>query len=253
MAKIYSETTKQKARGFRKLGWSLGEISLKMSIPKNTISGWVKNIQLTKEQNARIRKKIIASGAIGRPLATKLLHEKMEKWKEEIRKKARHFEKLPLNSPEIRKLICGILYLCEGAKYPASRFLHFGNSDPKLIYFFINLLRKTYNISEDKLRFSIGYRCDQDFEDLKNFWSNLTGIPISKCLNSKPDVRTKGKLTLKKDYRGICRIVYYDTSLQFELQAIGEAVIKNGAGEARTLDPFHAMEVLSQLSYSPKI
>lgn len=59
------------------------------------------------------------------------------------------------------------------------------------------------------------------------------------------------KRTQKKDYRGICRIVYYDTSLQFELQAIGEAVIKNGAGEDRTLDPFHAMEVLSQLSYSP--
>ncbi len=251
MAKLYSEVTKQKARNLRSQGWSLGEIGLKIEVPKNTLSGWVKDIRLTKEQNTRIKAKIIASGAIGRPLATKFLREKMEKWEEEIRKKARHFEKLPLNNPETGKLICGILYLCEGAKYPASRFLHFGNSDPKLIYFFINLLRRTYNIYEDKLRFSIGYRYDQDFEELKNFWSNLTGIPVSKCLNSKPDMRTKGKLTLKKDYRGICRIVYYDTSLQFELQSIGEAVIKNGAGEARTLDPFHAMEVLSQLSYSP--
>lgn len=160
MAKIYSKVTKQKARNLRSQGWSLGEISLKIEVPKNTLSGWVKDIRFTKEQNTRIKEKITASGAIGRPLATKLLREKMKRWEEEIRKRTRHFEKIPLNNPETGKLICGILYLCEGAKYPASRFLHFGNSNPKIIYFFINLLRKTYNICEDKLRFSISYRCD---------------------------------------------------------------------------------------------
>lgn len=229
MGRIYRIGIKMKVHDLRKQGWSLGEISLKMKIPKNTISGWVRDIQLTKKQKERIKQKIIASGAIGRPLAVKVNREKIEKWKENIKNKVKHFGQLPLQGPKIRKLICGLLYLCEGAKYPSSKYLHFGNSDSKIIYFFINLLRKTYCIDSDKLRFSIGYRFDQNYEELKDYWSNLIGIPKSKCLNSKPDMRTKGKPTLKEDYRGICRIIYYDTSLQFELQAIGEAIIKNGA------------------------
>jgi len=204
----------------------MGEISLKIGVPKNTVSGWVRDIKLTKTKIKRIREKELSSMAIGRLIAAKLLREKMEKWKQGIREKVKYFEQFPYRDPEIGKLICGILYLCEGAKYPASRYLHFGNSDHKLIYFFINLLRKTYRLDENKLRFSIGYRFDQDYEELKGYWSNLTGIPRAKCLNGKPDKRTKGKPTLRKDYKGVCRIIYYDTSLQFELQSIGEAIIK---------------------------
>lgn len=230
MFRIYPKAVKEKVCYLRKRGWSLGEISQKMRIPKNTLSGWVKDIRLTKTQRKRIKEKIIASSAIGRPLAAKLMREKIEKWKEGIRNKIKHYGKLSLENPKIGKLVCGLLYLCEGAKYPASRFLHFGNSDPEIIYFFINLLREVYNIDEDKLRFSIGYRFDQNYEGLKNYWSNLTRIPRSKCLNALPDMRTKGKPTLRKNYRGVCRIIYYDTSLQFELQSIGETIIKSGAG-----------------------
>jgi hypothetical protein len=223
---VYPATIKQQAKKLRGKGWSLGEISLKMKIPKNTLSGWVRDIQLTERQKERLKQKIIVSAAIGRPLAAKANREKIEKWKENIRNKVKHFERLPLKKTEIGKLICGLLYLCEGAKYPASRFLHFGNSDSKIICFFINLLRKTYPIDEDKLRLSIGYRYDQNYEKLKSYWSDLTGIPKSKCLNAKPDIRTKGKATLRKNYKGVCRIIYYDTSLQFELQSIGETIIK---------------------------
>lgn len=169
MLKAYSNKIKQKARSLRNQGWSLGEISLKIKIPKNTLSGWVRDIQLTERQKDRLKQKIIASGAIGRPLAVKANREKIEKWKENIRAKVKYFEKLPFKNIEIRKLVCGILYLCEGAKYPASRFLYFGNTEPKIISFFLALLRKTYNINENKLRFDVIYRWDQDYKQLKNY------------------------------------------------------------------------------------
>ena len=51
MARIYSKQTKESARNLRIKGWSLGEINLKMKIPKNTLSGWFKDILLSKEQN----------------------------------------------------------------------------------------------------------------------------------------------------------------------------------------------------------
>ena len=226
MQKIYSKKTKQKVRSLRSQGWSLGEISLKTRIPKNTLSGWFKDIQLTKYQKARIKQKIIDSSAIRRALAVKVNREKVEKWKFGIREKVKHYRQLATKNHEISKLICGVLYLCEGAKYPSSRYLHFGNADPAVIATFITLLRKYFNIDEAKLRFDVGYRWDQDYTKLKRYWSEITNIPISQSLNNKPDKRTKGKPTLKKGYMGICRVIYYSASLQFELQSIGETIIK---------------------------
>ena len=204
----------------------MGEISLKMKIPKNTVSAWVNDIRLTDKQKERIKKKITESAAIGRPLAVAANRRKIERWKEVIRNSVKHFENIPIENPELGKLICGILYLCEGAKYPSSRYLYLGNSDPKVISFFINALRRYYKIDENKLRFGIGYRWDQNYQKLKNYWSRITKISKSKCLNSIPDIRTKGKPTLRKDYMGICRIIYYNTTLQFELQSIGETIME---------------------------
>jgi hypothetical protein len=224
----YPAEIKQNVRNLRSKGWSLGEINRKIQVPKNTISGWVKDIILTEKQKERIRQKIIASGKIGRPLAVKINRETVEKWKEGIREKVKHFEKLPLRNLEIGKLVCGVLYLCEGAKYPSTRGLIFVNSDPNVIAFFLASLRKYYRIEESKLRFDINYRYDQDYKKLRDFWSKITKIPKTKFLRKKPDMRTKGKPTLKKGYYGVGRLIYYDTSLQFELQSIGEAIIKNG-------------------------
>ena len=226
MVKTYPISIKQMVKNLRSAGWSLGEISLKIKIPKNTISGWVKDIKLTHRQKERIKQKIITSAAMGRQSAVKVNQEKIEKWKSDIREKVKHYGQLATKGPEVNKLICGVLYLCEGAKYPSSRYLYLGNSDPKIISFFINALRRCYKIDENKLRFSIGYRWDQNFQKLRNYWSKITKIPRSKCLNSIPDIRTKGKPTLRKNYMGICRIIYYSTALQFELQSIGETIIK---------------------------
>lgn len=209
MPRTYSKEIKQKACNLRHKGWSLGEISLQMKIPKNTIIGWVKDIKLTKRQKERLKQKIIASGAIGRPLAVKVNREKLERWKRSIKEKVRNFEDLNFNNAEIGKLVCGVLYLCEGAKYPSTRRLELINSDPQVIHFFITSLRKYFRIYEDRLRISIVYRYDQDLENLINFWSNLTNIPKTQFLNSKPDMRTKGKKTTRKNYRGVCKIIYY--------------------------------------------
>lgn len=229
MAKIYPKQTKQKARNLRAQGWSLGEIGHKMKISKNTLSGWVKDIHLTKKQKERIKQKTIAAGAIGRPLAKQAWREKIYDWQESIRKKAAHFGQLPFQNLEIGKLICGILYLCEGSKYPSSTAMIFGNSDPYIIQTFLTLLRKYFSIKEEKLRCRIIPRWDQDIDKLQSFWSDITKIPLNKFYKTKPDIRTKEKVTKKIDYKGVCVVIYCDTSLQFELQSIGEIVIINGA------------------------
>lgn len=226
LAKAYPATIKQKAKHLRLQGMSLGEIGLELRIPKNTLSGWLKNLQLTKKQKARIKQKEIKSAAMGRKVAAELLRNKMEGWKEDIRKKVKHFAKLAQQNPEIGKLICGIFYLCEGAKYPSTRGLIFSNSDPMVICCFLNLLRKFFEIEENRLRCRITYRWDQDCGKLERYWSNMTNIPLKQFFKTKPDIRTKDKPTRKIDYMGVCAIQYSNTTLQFTLQSIGEAIIK---------------------------
>lgn len=230
MPKMYSPKTKQKARNLRTKGWSLGEISRKIKIPKNTLSGWVRDIRLTEKQEERIRQKIIDSSAIGRSLAVKVNREKIEKWKSGIMEKVKHYGQLMLKDPKIGKLICGLLYLCEGAKYPSTRCLIFGNTDPVMIRYFLNLLRTSFDINEEKLRCRVMYRWDQDVEELNKYWSKVTGVPLHHFFRTTPDKRTKGKPTLKSDYRGVCSIQYPSTALQFELQSIGEAIINGAEG-----------------------
>lgn len=226
MIKSYPNDIKLAVRNLRKQGWSLGEISLKMKVPKNTISGWVKYIKLTSQQQERIRQKIIESGAIGRQLAIKVNKEKLEKWKGDIRKKVKHYAKLAAKNRKIDRLICGLLYLCEGAKYPSTRCLIFSNTDPVMIRYFLNVLRASFNITEAKLRCRVMYRWDQDIGELNKYWSNITRIPLEHFFKTTPDKRTKGKATLKKGYKGVCSIQYPSTALQFELQSIGEEIIK---------------------------
>ncbi len=226
MAKNYSEKTKQRALNLRQGGWTLGEISRKTSIPKSTISGWVKNVKLSKRQQERIENKIIASSAIGRSIAVKKLREKRKQWKERIRNKVKYIRKGVLAAPEIAKMLCGLLYLCEGSKYPSSQAMTFGNSDPKVIAAFLNLLRKYFHVREDKLRCRIMPRWDQDIDKLQRFWSKITKISLRYFYKTKADGRTRGIKTMRKDYMGICALTYCDTALQFELQAIGEKIIE---------------------------
>jgi hypothetical protein len=226
MAKAYPASVKQKARDLRFQGMSLGEIGLELSVPKNTLSGWVKGLQLTGKQRKRIKQKEINSAAMGRKVAAKLLRNKMEAWKEGIRKKVKHFATVTHQSSEISKLICGIFYLCEGAKYPSTRGLIFSNSDPMVISCFLNLLRKFFNIKEAKLRCRIMYRWDQNCRKLERYWSRVTGIPLKQFFKTKPDARTRNKPTRKANYMGVCAIQYSDTTLQFTLQSIGEAIIE---------------------------
>ena len=170
------------------------------------------------------------SGAIGRSLGVKANWEKVEKWKLDIRERVKHYSNLAIKTPKIGKLICGVLYLCEGSKYPASTAMTFGNSDPKIIQAFLYLLRKHFRIREEKLHCRIIPRWDQGLNELQHFWSDITKIPLSNFYKTQPDKRTKGKTTNRKDYKGICVISYCDTSLQFELQSIGEAIINGAEG-----------------------
>lgn len=220
----WSNAVKEKAVNLRQKGCSLSEISGKLGVPKITAQRWVKGIKLNKIQRARLKRKEIECGKRGLAKVLKVRRKRILEWKEAVESKTKKFRTILDKKSDMAKLVCGLLYLCEGAKYPSSKQLIFGSTDPRLIRTFLVLLRGNFNIDEEKIRCRIMHRYDQNGEALNKYWSNLTKIPLSKFYKNYRDKRTKGKVTKRKDYKGICALQYNSTKLQYELQLIGESI-----------------------------
>ena len=55
--KYYPEELREEARRLRREGWSLGEIAAKLGPPKNSLTFWVRDIELTPEQQAQLHER----------------------------------------------------------------------------------------------------------------------------------------------------------------------------------------------------
>ena len=254
--RVYTYETRIRARQLREQGLTYTEICDQLGpIPQATLSGWLKSIRLNRVQRQRIRTKIVESAAQGRPLARQAWARKIALWREGIDRRVAKLGPLPFLDATIGKLVCGMMYLCEGGKYPASRHLSFVNTDSRMITTFVALLRQYFPTNDRKFRIRVMHRWDQDGNALCRYWSEVTGIPLSQFQRSYADRRTQGQSTGKANYKGVCCVQYGDTSLQYELQAIGEAVLNwkvGGAEGDRTPGLLDAIQALSQLSYCPK-
>ena len=112
--------------------------------------------------------------------------------------------------------------LTEGTKNKSLVCL--ANSNPDICRAFIQLLRKTYPIQEEKFRCHLRLRLDQKAKTEIQFWSKLLKIPPTKFLKSQHDSRSIGKPTTP-GYHGVCAIYYYDASIQKNILALGQAFL----------------------------
>ena len=248
----YKENVKDHARQLRNRGWSINEISIKTTIPKATIQGWTNNIVLTERQKKRIKFKEITSSIIARKMAVESSKKKLQERLSAIKSKASCYKYLPFQQKDISKIVCSVLYLCEGGKYPATRCAMFGNSDPGIIKLFVRLLRDNFVIKESKFRCRIIHRADQKPEQLLSFWSTVTAIPPESFYKNYIDKRSKDKQTKKENYKGVCVVYYFDTDIQNELQFIAEQIVEVGGAEGdRTPDLHTASVSCFQLHHSP--
>jgi hypothetical protein len=127
---------------------------------------------------------------------------------------------------DMNKLICAVLYGCEGAKYPASNKIAFTNSDDQLICTFVNLIRRSFVLDESKWRVHLQIHTDQDYPELIKFWSSLLKIDSNKFI--KPTITSPNGKKHRNIYKGTCTVRYYDYRLQLKLIGIfGEFMRKS--------------------------
>jgi len=127
------------------------------------------------------------------------------------------FSEKPINSSEAAELraIGAMLYWGEGYKSEKSSGIDFANSDPEMVKMFLRFLRSSYFLDEHRLRVLLYCYSDQNTNELKRFWSDLTGIPASQF--TKPYIRDDYSKGRKMKY-GLVHIRYSDKKLLFKVK-----------------------------------
>lgn len=198
--KFYNDKIVKKIRKLRKdKGLSLGQLESKFGIRDSTISRWIQDIDNNNPTFLSAQRR-------------------------ENKAREQYIKTVKLNKISISqaKLLCALLYWCEGSKYPSSNTLAFSNSDISLITTFLFLLRKAFNVDEDKLRIHLQLHTTHNRHKTITYWSKLLNIPKDKFYKS---TITKPTHVMKRlNYRGTCTIKYHDVKLLLGLMGIYESL-----------------------------
>lgn len=201
------EELKQQARDLRKQGHSHREISLITKTPRSTVRSWVKNETLDAKAISRLK----SLGDKGRLKGDNTRRIQQENLLSEIDKNCGVLvdKKYDVNDC---KLFLALLYWGEGDKTSA-RF-GFSNSDPNMVKICLYLLRKSFDINEDRLKVYIHLHNYHNQEEMIDFWSKLTGIPKNHfSIYNKPNTG----ISKKPGYKGCLSIRYGDSRILKEL------------------------------------
>lgn len=189
----------------RSKGFSIPEISRMLNVPRTTVFYHIKDVEILPEFLELWKSKRAGSKYV-KLLKEQKAFEKAQKFMKEL-------------SVKEKMLFIAALYWAEGSK----KDFGLSNTDPDLIKVFIEGLRKTFNIQEERLRISIRIFEDMDRERCLNFWSEIVGIPKEKFVNV--DVlygKKKGKLEF-----GMCRIrVTKGADLLKQIKGLNKAFVQ---------------------------
>jgi len=218
---------KERAVQLRKKGKTYSEIKqeLGIQIPKSTLSYWCNRVKLPAIYREKIRKVILRNQEKSRAIALIVKKEKRNRFLESLEKNNLYLVD-KLADKDFLKIILAIMHSCEGTKWKSHPGLLLGNSNPGLLRFYIELLKRCYPnvVNNDTLRCRVSHRADQDINGLNNFWSKALRVPLHHFYKSKPDPRTVGKPTKNKDYKGVCVVTSRGSGVQLELEAIAKII-----------------------------
>jgi len=214
---------KLKAVELRKKGWSYDEIKREIKVSKSTLSFWLKTIPLTPELRNRFYTSRVLNLARG-------LQSQRERRKREIAKileKAGKEIQLPL-SFESYRLIGAFLYWAEGRKTSGFEIT---NSDPNCILFMVKWFEKIFGVPPRNLTACLNIYPQQNEVEIKQFWSELTGIPLENFGRSfiKPPNKGYKKNNL---YYGTIKVrVPKGTDMRYQVFGWIKTVLKDIAPE----------------------
>lgn len=220
MDKNYSQL-KLRAIQLRKKGLSYNEIQKELNVSKGTLSLWLKTVPLTPKQRKHFYTKRILNLASG-PQSQK---ERRIREIAKIIKEAEKEVRLPL-SLEAFRFLGAALYWAEGSKTN-----HFAvtNSDPHFMLFMVHWFEKTFGVSPQNLKARLNIYPQQNEQNIKQFWSQLTRIPLENF--GKSFIKPLNKRYKKNNlYYGTIRVVVpRGTDMRHRVFGWMKAILRNVA------------------------
>ena len=176
---------KEQAIELRKQGYSLTDISKKLTLPIGSVCVWVKDITLSEAQKQILKQKETDRIKESKT-KTKLRHDT-------FLEKGRQLAVKYSNEPDF--MAGCFLYWGEGDK--AIKAVRLSNSDPEIIIFFVKWLTKYFEIPLQKLRVGLYYHTEGPLteEEIKTFWKttlNISDQNFGKAVKLKGSGNKKG-------------------------------------------------------------
>ena len=205
-------------------GLSIREITRRLGVSKSSVSLWVRDVPLTTEQCARLRAQNPRYGAQNLGAATNAARARLARtwWHEDGRAMAQS---------------CGpgfaagcMLYWAEGSK--TRNVAQLSNSDPEVVRFFVNFLRRYFEVRDERFRVTCNLFADHiaEQEQIERFWLSVLSLP-PECLR-KSIVNVYSKYSQKKRRNmlpyGTCRVSVHRTQV---VQTIYGAIQEYGGFE----------------------
>lgn len=155
----------------RRQGFSVEEISMRLAVAKSTAYVWVKDQVLS----AVAQDRLMGRGIHGRAKGAATNRKKRLALLRGIQMSVRgEFGQLDV-SKKLAKLLCAMLFWCEGNKDLSS--VSFTNSDPLLMRTFLTLLRQSFMLDPAKFRVCLHLHEYHSEKTQKRFWSRIMKIP----------------------------------------------------------------------------
>jgi len=194
-------------------GLSVGAIARLLQCSKSSVSKWVRDIPLTSEQVARLKRRERASEiAASHPNAPK---QKFGRERDQIESLA--MREVGVIDREQLRVIGAALYWAEGGK--DRNVVDFVNSDPDMVRLMMRFFREVCNVEETKFRGILHIHPHLDVEAALRFWSSVTGIPVSQFYKTQLAV-SKASVHHRADRlpNGTFRISICDTMLSCKIR-----------------------------------
>ncbi|MFZ2152983.1 MAG: hypothetical protein WAV41_02900 [Microgenomates group bacterium] len=221
-----NSSLKDRAKLLRKEGHTYSQINsiLDTSVPKSTLSSWLKDIPLSKKAVSKIQKINNDNLIKARKSAINGNYLKQQKYLESINFKNKPVA-LHITNFDTGMIALSMLCLGEASKAKSKhRSFSLGSSDPRIIIIFLKLLKRFSNFDITKIRCTVQCRADQNTKTLERYWQKVTQIPFDQFYSTRIDQRTINKPTKNTEYKGVLVIDYYNRNTQLILESLANLV-----------------------------
>ena len=204
---------KETALSLRKSGLSITLIERRLGIPRSTLSGWFRSVELSEEQRLKLVKNSQDGWQKAREKAVEW-HRAQKNLRLLLAKQEAQevLDKIEINDG-ILDLAFAMLYFGEGSKSGGTSL---ASSDPKILRFVLAVLKHNYKVGSEMVRCDLHLRMDQNAGELKQYWAKELNLPLNRFKYVAFDKRSNGKPTYDH-YKGVCVISCGQIAIQRKL------------------------------------